>query len=63
MEFNTFLYTKKYVNKKHQEPFLRINITKTAVISELLHIDLSGPFLVTSLGGFNYMLVIVDDNS
>ncbi|GJV88133.1 putative RNA-directed DNA polymerase [Tanacetum coccineum] len=48
--------------KQTREPFLLSN-HKTTKISELVHLDVWGPYKITSKDGFRYFLTIVDDFS
>lgn len=49
-----------YQTKQTGEPF-PLSDYKTTYLGELIHLDLWGPYVVTSKDGFKYFLTIVDD--
>lgn len=51
------------IGKLTRSPHSTLNAQSTSNILELLHMDLVGPVETASVGGKNYVLVIVDDFS
>ncbi|GKC25325.1 ribonuclease H-like domain-containing protein [Tanacetum coccineum] len=59
---NSSLYDIRHYSKQTREPF-PLSEHKTTFVGDLIHLDVWGPYKITSKEGFKYFLTIVDDYS